>query len=113
MKRPGLSAVDAATVNSATNELIVFGMPNDAEIVKKVIEQFDKEPFTKTFAVNHTTPAEMANMICNLLLPSRGIGSAEGSITGGAASIGGNSSDLRLGEGIIACSTSPRTPPSF
>lgn len=73
MKRAGLSGVDAATVNSATNELIVFGMPSDVAIVEKVIEQFDKEPYTKTFAVNHTTPAEMANMICQVLLPSRGI----------------------------------------
>ncbi|MBR6126319.1 secretin and TonB N-terminal domain-containing protein, partial [bacterium] len=30
MKKTGLSGVDAATVNSATNELIVFGMPSDA-----------------------------------------------------------------------------------
>ena len=73
MKKAGLSSVDAATVNSATNELIVFGMPSDVAIIQKVIEQFDKEPFSKTFAVNHTTPAEMANMICNMLLPSRGI----------------------------------------
>ena len=36
------------------------------DIIEKVIEQFDKEPFTKTFAVNHTTPAEMANMICQV-----------------------------------------------
>ena len=39
MKKAGLSSVDAATVNNATNELIVFGMPSDAAIVKKVIEQ--------------------------------------------------------------------------
>ena len=123
MKRPGMSGVDAATVNSATNELIVFGMQSDISIVQKVIEQFDKEPFTKTFAVNHTTPAEMANMICNLLLPARGItqsgGSSAGSasvsgdgglLTGGAAdsseasALGG--SELKLGEGIIACSIS-------
>ena len=100
MKKAGLSGVDAATVNSATNELIVFGMPSDVAIVEKVIEQFDREPFSKTFAVNHTTPAEMANMICSLLLPSRGIGSGsagagqaapaggfEGMPTGGAASL--------------------------
>jgi len=73
MKKAGLSSVDAATVNSATNELIVFGMPGDVAIIEKVIEQFDKEPFTRTFVVNHTTPAEMANMICKVLLPSRGI----------------------------------------
>ena len=73
MKKAGMSGVDAATVNSATNELIIFGMPSDAAIVKKVIEQFDIEPYSKTFVVNHTTPAEMAKMICEVLLPSRGV----------------------------------------
>lgn len=130
MKKAGLSAVDAATVNSATNELIVFGMQSDVPIIEKVIEQFDKEPYSKTFAVNHTTPAEMANMICNLLLPSRGIGAsssssggssnsssdyetgfAAGIMTGAAAefSMGGNASGgtaMKLGEGIVACSIS-------
>ncbi|MCQ2744414.1 MAG: secretin and TonB N-terminal domain-containing protein [bacterium] len=123
MKKAGMSGGDAATVNSATNELIVFGMPSDAEIVKKVIEQFDREPYSKTFTVNHTTPAEMANMICNLLLPSRGMGkelgssgnssadesgegnSESGEMTGGAAdaSEGGEGTPLKLGEGIVAC----------
>ena len=111
MKKAGMSGVDAATVNSATNELIVFGMPSDVAIVEKVIEQFDKEPFTKTFAVNHTTPAEMANMICNLLLPSRGISAdgksgKKGSATGGAAALSSSSSALKLGEGVVACSIS-------
>ena len=124
MKKTGLSGVDAATVNSATNELIVFGMPSDMPIVKKVIEQFDKEPYSKTFAVNHTTPAEMANMICELLLPSRGISaggssstttSSSGSSknlfsTGFAAELGDDSeeqADLKLGEGVVACSVTP------
>ena len=138
MKRAGFSGVDAATVNSATNELIVFGMPGDVAIVQKVIEQFDKEPLSRTFAVNHTTPAEMANMICNVLLPSRGIGGSDdtagsgisseeddydaetggaaGIITGAAASAGdeggaaggegGGSGEMKLGEGILACSVS-------
>lgn len=111
MKKVGLSSVEAATVNSATNELIVFGMQSDVPIIQKVVEQFDKEPFTKTFAVNHTTPAEMANMICNLLLPSRGISatgtSSAGEATGFAADMGaGSGSSLKLGEGIVACSIS-------
>lgn len=141
MQKPGLSGVDAATVNSATNELIVFGMPSDVDIIQKVIEQFDKEPFSKTFAVNHTTPAEMADMICNMLLPSRGIddggssngagappgkieppllgnvfsnrtaghitGAASGVMTGAAAdSSSSDSSALKLGEGVVACSIS-------
>ena len=122
MKKAGMSSVDAATVNSATNELIVFGMPSDAAIVEKVIEQFDREPFSKTFAVNHTTPAEMADMICNVLLPSRGISASKsrgsgnretfapspGTSTGGAAGImtgaASSTSDMKLGEGIVACS---------
>ena len=127
LKKPGMSSVDAATVNAATNELIVFGMPSDAAIVEKVIEQFDKEPFSKTFAVNHTTPAEMANMICNVLLPSRGIKtttgdssnaaddyateSMSGSNTGAAAGLTGfaasSSTELKLGEGVVACSATP------
>lgn len=127
MKRAGISSVDAATVNAATNELIIFGMKSDAAIVQKVIDQLDREPLSKTFAVNHTTPAEMADMICNVLLPSRGSGSGDSSggaqmfapatpgvgTTGGAAGImtGGaaftSSADLKLGEGVVACSMSP------
>ena len=111
MKKAGLSGVEAATVNSATNELVVFGMPGDVPIIKKVIEQFDREPYTRTFVVNHTTPAEMANMICEMLLPSRGVetgkstGGAAGIMTGGAASTG-SGSELKLGEGVVACSVS-------
>ena len=128
IKKPGLSGVDAATVNSATNEIIIFGMPSDAAIVQKVIDQLDREPLSKTFTVNHTTPAEMADMICNMLLPSRGssnsndssgggfapptpgmgtTGGAAGIMTGGAASTGSSSdSELKLGEGIVACTVS-------
>lgn len=129
MKKAGLSSVDAATVNAATNEIIVFGMKSDAAIVQKVINQLDREPLTKTFAVNHTTPAEMADMICNMLLPSRGSQSGDSSssssfapptpgvgTTGGAASIKGvmtggaasasSGSDLKLGEGVVACTVS-------
>ena len=124
MKKTGLSGVDAATVNAATNEIIVFGMPSDAAIVKKVIEQFDREPLTKTFSVNHTTPAEMADMICKFLLPSRGdnsgnssgraslpssigqrISSIKGAITGGAAKASGSEA-LKIGEGVMACTVS-------
>lgn len=132
MKKAGLSSVDAATVNAATNEIIVFGMKSDAAIVQKVIDQLDREPLSKTFAVNHTTPAEMANMICDVLLPSRGAssgddksssgyapvspgvgttGGAAGIVTGGAASASasgsGSSSELKLGEGVVACTVAP------
>ncbi len=134
MKRAGLSSVDAATVNSATNEIIVFGMKSDAPIVQKVIDQLDREPLSKTFAVNHTTPAEMADMICNMLLPARGAqngdssqggggfsaptpgtGTSNGAVTGGAAGVitgaaadsgGSSGGELKLGEGVVACTVS-------
>lgn len=130
MNRAGMSGTDAATVNSATNELIVFGMPSDAAIVRKVIAQFDREPYTKTFSVNHTTPAEMASMICDFLLPARGIGQSGGSsggkakgldipavpgistggaagiMTGAAASSSGGADGMKLGEGVVACTMS-------
>ena len=144
MKKAGISSVDAATVNSATNEIIVFGMKSDAAIVQKVIDQLDREPLSKTFAVNHTTPAEMADMICNMLLPARGSKSGDknesgggfsaptpgmgtagamGTVTGGAAGVmtgaaadsgdggdsgssSGSGSELKLGEGVVACTVS-------
>ncbi len=131
MNKAGMSGTEAATVNSATNEIIVFGMPSDAAIVRKVIAQFDKEPFTKTFAVNHTTPEEMANMICDLLLPARGMGASGGSngskgkpinvprgepgmstggaagvMTGAAADSSSGTEALKLGEGTVACTMS-------
>ena len=131
MKKAGMSGGDAATVNAATNEVIVFGMPSDAAIVRNVIAQLDKEPLTKTFIVNHTTPAEMADMICNMLLPAHGTGESSGSgsgkktdyvpptpgigtglaasITGGAASTG-SSELVKLGEGVVACSVSQNAP---
>lgn len=139
MKKAGMSGVEAATVNSATNEVIVFGMPSDADIVRKVIAQLDKEPMSKTFTLSHTTPKEMADMICNMLLPAHGstgtggsgsssgkdgyedrmtgasTGGAAGIVTGGASSSSSSSSstgdvkDVVLGEGVVACQTTQKS----
>ncbi len=121
MSKPGLSDTEIVTTNPATNELIVFGSKNDVAIAKKIVEKFDKKPQTTTFKVNHTTPAEMAQMICDMLLPSAGSasggggGSASGASdtsTGGAAGImtgaaadsaGGGSSAMALNAGTVAC----------
>ena len=121
---------ETATVNAATNEVIVFGMPSSRAIVQKVIDQLDREPLSRTFTVSHTTPAEMADMICNMLLPARGadgnssgskptskksgsapptpgvMGGAAGIVTGGAASSSGGGTDIKLGEGVVACTVS-------
>ncbi len=115
VKRPGFSSSTIVTTNPATNELIIFGSPNNVEIAKKVIAQFDKKPLTAAFKVNHTTPQQMAQMVCSLLLPSTGGGSATGGaagiMTGGAAASGGsgNSEGIVLGEGTIACTAASTT----
>lgn len=88
MNKPGLSTSDIVTTNPVTNELIVFGTKNDVAIAKKIVEKFDKKPQTNIFKVNHTTPAEMADMICNMLLPaaSGASGGSSGGGGGGGAS---------------------------
>lgn len=86
MHKPGLSDTDIVTTNPVTNELIVFGTKTDVAIAKKVVAQFDKKPQTTTFKVNHTTPAEMADMICNMLLPASSGATAGGSSGGGSSS---------------------------
>ncbi len=119
INKPGLSDTEIVTTNPATNELIIFGSKNDVAIAKKIVDKFDKKPQTTTFKVNHTTPAEMAQMVCDLLLPSIGTPS-EGSSTGGAAGImtgaaassggssgGGSSSGsegVALNAGTVVCS---------
>lgn len=111
MNKPGLSGSDIVTTNPATNELIVFGSKNDVAMAKKVIEKFDRKPETTVLKVNHTTPAEMANMICSMLLPAAG--SSGGSATGGAAGIAtgfaAGDSAMVLNEGTIACTLDGKT----
>lgn len=126
MKKPGLSSSDIVSTNPVTNELIVFGSSNDVAIAKRIVEKFDVKPKTTTFKVNHTTPQEMANMICGMLIPATGAAAGmkltneEGVMTGAAAgddggltgtsamSTGGNSgggsdSSMTLNSGSVAC----------
>jgi len=118
LKKPGLSGTEIVSTHPVTNELMIFGSDNDVAIAKKVIEKFDKKPAFNTFKVNHTTPKEMADMICNMLLPttikdssisehffpvSTGIKIVNGGyITGGASG-----SSLELGAGEVACKVTP------
>ncbi|MFI3300011.1 MAG: hypothetical protein R3Y28_01180 [Candidatus Gastranaerophilales bacterium] len=106
IKKPGLSGTDVAVTNPATNEILIFGTKNDVSIAKKVIAKFDKKPLSNTFKVNHTTPAEMATMICDLLIPATTGGSSTGGAAGvvtGFASDGGD--ELTLNEATIACTS--------
>lgn len=82
---PGLSTKPVVTTNPATNELIVMGTANDADMARKIVAQFDVKPQITTFKVNHTTPAEMANMICNALLPSTASNGASSSSAGSSS----------------------------
>jgi len=123
--KAGMAGTEVAITNPATNELLIFGSKNEVAIAKKVIDKFDRKPNTNVFKVNHTTPAQMAEMICSMLLPSAiGAGgsggggssdSSSGSETGRAAGImtgaadevgggGGNSGgDISLNGGVMAC----------
>ena len=114
MKKPGLSGTEIVTTNPMTNELLVFGTKNDVAIARKIVEKFDKKPLTTSVKVSHTTPSQMADLICNMLLPatsSTGGGGGGGGSTGGAANISGGvmtgaASEVELGGGEVACTIS-------
>ena len=99
LKKPGLAKPGSITVNTSTNEVIVMGSKNDAALVQKLIEQFDKKPLTATFKVNHTTPNAMAKMICSHLIP--GISDSEADSDIGDDDDGDE--DIVLGQGQVAC----------
>jgi len=107
MNKPGLSNADVASFDPASNQVLIFGTENDAKIAKKFIDRFDKKPTTETFVVNHTTPREMANLVCNMLLPATYQSTSGGRATGGAAATSNSSSTISIGEGIVACSATP------
>ena len=113
--RPGLSNNKIVVTNPVTNELIIFGTKSDYLMAQKVVSKIDVEPKTVSYRVNHTTPKEMATLICQSLFPTAqqgsdngsgsgdsqggnssnsggGSASSSGSSTGGAASLGGGSS---------------------
>lgn len=91
-KMMGLSTGEIATVNSLSNELIIFGSDADIDAAKKIIEKFDKQQSMKTFIVSHTTPKEMAELICNAFY-TQGSGSSGGSSPSGGSSGFGSSGD--------------------
>ena len=64
---PGLSNWDVVVTNAVANELLVFGTANDVAMAKKIVAKFDVPPITTTYTLKHTTPAEMATLVCNML----------------------------------------------
>ena len=118
---PGLSKGNIVATNPATNELIVTGTEADLAVVRDVVAKFDKKPAITSIKVNHTTPAEMASLVCSTLLPSMFIDDLEGSgsSSGGAAGVptgfasdessasgGGAAMGISVGGGQLACKMS-------
>lgn len=85
LNTPGLSYGPIVTTNADRNELLVFGTENDYQMAKKIVERFDKKPVMTTYRVNHTTPTEMAKMVCETLFSLPANGSRGSSGRGGNA----------------------------
>ena len=94
-KMMGLSTGEIVTVNSISNELIIFGSEADIDAANKIIEKFDKKQPMTTFVVNHTTPKEMAELICSAFYSQGTSGGGSGS---GGGSLGGFGGGLGSGE---------------
>ena len=92
INKPGLSNSQIAITNPSTNEILIFGTTNDYLMAKKIIDQLDKKPRQQTFIVNHTTPKEMAELICSTLLDSLSSTSSSGSSSNSSSNSSFNSS---------------------
>lgn len=104
INKPGLSNAQIAVTNPSANEILIFGTKNDYLMAKKVIAQFDVKPLEETFIVNHTTPKEMADLLCNVLFKNKGTSST------GSSSSSGSSTGLALGAGVVACQFNGSSP---
>lgn len=103
MNKPGLSNAQIATTNPGTNEVLIFGTDNDFRMAKKIIEKFDVKPTSATYKVNHTTPKEMADLVCQVLFPPIP-GATAAAAAAAPAAAGGAAGGLSLGAGVVACS---------
>ena len=89
--RPGLSNNKIVVTNPVTNELIIFGTQNDYKMAQKIVSKLDVAPKTISYRVNHTTPKEMATLICQSLFPNATMGGATTGKTGGSSASSGAS----------------------
>ncbi len=92
----GLSNKPVVTSNPRSNQILVFGSQQDVTAIKRVLPIIDTKPMMNSFKVNHTTPKEMAALICDALFTNS---------QGGRSSAGGSSGsgDITLGGGVVAC----------
>ena len=94
--RPGLSNSEVAIANPRENEVLIFGSKTDWEVASKVVAELDKPLKMTTYKVNHTTPKEMATLICDTYLPDKG--------TEGDDIEKNTAEEIVIGGGVIACS---------
>ena len=113
MNTPGLTYGPIVSTNADKNELLIFGTESDYQMAKKIVDRFDRKPLMTTFRVNHTTPFEMAKMICQTLFQLPFEGNVPGPTSGDFsaklnASIKTSSSapaavEGTIGGGTVAC----------
>src|SRR5574344_1068122 len=111
--RPGLSNNKIVVTNPVTNELVIFGTQNDYKMAQKIVSKLDVAPNIHSYRVNHTTPKEMATLICQSLFPTAqttsgagSSGAAEPSPSSAASLLGAPQSDT-AGTGSNAKDSSP------
>lgn len=113
-KMAGVSNKQVVASNPRTNEILIFGTENDAAVAEKVVAQVDKKPMINIFKVSHTTPKEMAALICDTMMPSNTSLNNQGNSTQSAQTQiddGETEQDaeddsikaVKLGGGFIAC----------
>ncbi len=113
-KLSGISNKQVVASNPRTNEILVFGSDNDAVLAEKVVAQLDKKPMVNIFKVNHTTPKQMAALLCDTMMPSTNSLDNQGNATQSSDSQiddGDTENDaeqdeiqaVKLGGGFIAC----------
>jgi len=107
----GLSNEDIVTVNSGDNQIIVFGTEEDVRAIKRILPSIDKKPMINIFKVKHTTPKEMATLICETLITGEAAQTSEGGDVGGTDEEEDDDSmkALDLGKGTIVCRNNNNT----
>ena len=92
----GLSNQPIVTSNPRTNQIVVFGNMSDVNAIKRILPVIDTKPMVNSFKVNHTTPEEMANLVCSSLIYNKEATQASSTKKGGE-------DKLALGAGYVAC----------
>jgi len=116
-KMSGISNKQVVASNPRTNEILIFGSESDAAVAEKVVAQLDKKPMVNIFKVNHTTPKEMAALLCDTMMPSNKSLDNQGISTQSTSTQiddGDTESDsendqiqaVKLGGGFLACRAS-------